>query len=134
MSAKCLVNQFISYQFLFLLNSALSLKSRWGKVTKMSNICNTKEWPFNFEFWVWYEANRPIFNDFHWNLYFRPYWPINAGRYHTFKKSRFFVKIEMKSPKIIGSNKKMMVLKWKDFEVSKKAPFLEIRANVTCFA
>ena len=40
----------------------------------------------------------------------------------------------MKSPKIIGSNKKMMVLKWQDFEVSKNTPFLEIRANVTCFA
>ena len=32
-----LVNQFISYQSLFLLNSALSKKSRQGKVKKMPN-------------------------------------------------------------------------------------------------
>ena len=28
----------------------------------------------------------------------------------------------------------MTVLKWQDFEVSKNTQFLEIRANVTCFA
>ena len=37
MSAKGLVNQFISLWSLFLLNSALSKKSRQGKVKKLSN-------------------------------------------------------------------------------------------------
>ena len=37
MSAKGLVNQFISLWSLFLLNSALSKKSRLGKVKKLSN-------------------------------------------------------------------------------------------------
>ena len=37
MSAKGLVNQFISLGSLFLLNSALSKKSRLGKVKKLSN-------------------------------------------------------------------------------------------------
>ena len=37
MSAKGLINQFISWWSLFLLNSALSKKSRQGKVKKMSN-------------------------------------------------------------------------------------------------
>ena len=35
----------------------------------------------NFEFWVTYEVNKPIFTGFNQNLYFQPLWPTNARQY-----------------------------------------------------
>ena len=58
---------------------------------------------------------------------------MQGGIIHS-KNHVFFAKIEMKSPKIIGSNKKKDGFEMQDFEVSKNTRFFEIRANVTCFA
>ena len=56
----------------------------------------------NFEFWVSYEANKPIFTGFNRNLYFQPFWPTKARQYLMLWKSRFLPKLSWNRQKSHG--------------------------------
>ena len=56
----------------------------------------------NFEFWVSYEANKPIIIGFNRNLYFQPFWPTKARQYLMLWKSRFLRKLPWNRQKSHG--------------------------------
>ena len=87
----------------------------------------------NFEFWVSYEANNPIFTGFNRNLYFQPFWPTKARQYLMLWKSRFLQKLpwnRQKSHGLTTNNGSFEMTRLWDFQ---KYPIFENLSNFDQF-